>query len=398
MKKILIVAGESSGELYGSLLANALKKRKNNILISGIGGIRMQQAGVDIISPICSAFGTVEILKSIIHIKQTLKKINQYLLHSRPDVVVLIDYPDFNFRVAKMAKKLHIPVLYYVSPQVWAWRKNRIFTIKKIVDKIALILPFEVDIYRSIGVPCEFVGHPVLDDIENFLIRHNLSLKSFDKQKLKIYMKQILNIKTRYVVALLPGSRRHEILSLIKPMVESAVEIIKKYEDVHFLLPIAPNLDEETTSILHHSLGPIKNHTTLIKENPLIALCCADIGIIASGTATFQATMLDVPMVVIYRLSTLSYLLGKLLIKVNYITLTNLLVEKTLMDNSLPKIKELIQDDVNPENILKEINTLLDNETYYKNMLYTFKKIREIFINHNASQRVCDIVLDLIDK
>lgn len=396
MKNILIVTGESSGELYGALLAKSIAKKTKDISIAGIGGIKMKQSGVNIISPISSAFGITEVFKSIKILRQTFKKISDYIHNIKPNVVILIDYPDFNLKVAKVAKKMNIPVLYYVSPQVWAWRKKRIYTIKKMINKIALILPFEVDIYKNIGVPCEFVGHPVLDDIEEFLNNNGFSLKRSDKEGLKTYMRGLLNINAKYVVALMPGSRRHEIMSLIQPIVESAVDIKKRYQDVCFVLPIAPNLDEQTVNIIENAIGPIKTHTTTIRDNPLIALACADVGIIASGTATFQATMLDVPMVVIYKVSRLSYMIGRFLIKVNYITLTNLLIEKTLNDSTLLKIKEIIQDDVTPENILLEVYKLLDDTTYYTSMIKTFSKVRDIFTNHSASERVSEIVLDMI--
>ncbi|MFQ3574269.1 MAG: lipid-A-disaccharide synthase [Thermodesulfovibrionales bacterium] len=396
MKNILIISGESSGELYGSLLAKAIMKKTKDIKISGMGGVRMRQSGVDIITPICSAFGLTELFKSISHIKQAFKKIKTYLHNTRPDVVILIDYPDFNIRVAKEAKRLRIPVLYYVSPQVWAWRKKRIYTIKRLADKIALILPFEVDIYKSIDMPCQFVGHPVLDDIDEFLRQQGFSLKNWDKNSLKVHIKKQLNIQSRYVIALLPGSRRHEIKGLIYPIVDTAVEILKRHKDVSFVLPIAPNLDEQTIKIIDDALSPIHKHTKVIRDNTLFALSCADIGIIASGTATFQATILDVPMVVIYRVSMLSYAIGRLLIKVNYMTLTNLLLEKTIMDGNLPRIKELLQGDVNPENILREVDALLSNSAYYDAMLDTFGKVRDLYLQHNASETVCSMALDMI--
>lgn len=398
MKNILIVAGESSGELYGSLLVKALKQKTKELNISGIGGTRMKQSDIEIISPICSAFGITEALKSINHLRQTLKKIKSYLNSSKPDAVILIDYPDFNLKVAKAARELGIPVLYYVSPQVWAWRKKRIWKIKTMIDKMALILPFEVEIYRAIDVPCEFVGHPVLDDIDEFLMSHGFSLKAWDKEGLKAHIKRLLNINSRHVIALMPGSRRHEISSLIQPIVKSAMEIEKKYPDVSFVLPIAPNLDEKTINFINESISPIRKQTVLIRDNPLTALACADIGIIASGTATFQATMFDVPMVVIYRVSRLTYLLGRLLIKVNYMTLTNLIIEKTIKNDNLLKIKELLQEDVTSQHILNEIERLLSDKVYYNSMLHTFSTVRGIFINHNASEKVCDMVLEMIHK
>ena len=186
MNTVMIIAGESSGELYGSLLARELKQRDPDMHIIGVGGQRMQEAGVELISAISDAFGLVEAVASLQKIKETYKRVVAAMKEQSPQVLVLIDYPDFNLKVAGKAKSLGIPILYYVSPQVWAWRKGRVKKIAKLVNRMAVILPFEEKLYRDAGVPCEFVGHPIMEEIETVLKSAVISQQSLKKDKNQI--------------------------------------------------------------------------------------------------------------------------------------------------------------------------------------------------------------------
>ena len=212
----MIISGESSGELYGAFLAKALKAHNTGIRIIGVGGDRMKSAGVELISSIASSFGITEAIKTFGKIRKTFRKVCNALNAFNPQVLVLIDYPDFNMRVAREAKKAGIKILYYVSPQVWAWRSGRVKTIGRLVDKMAVILPFEEDIYRKAGVSCEFAGHPVMDEIREVLQHSGFGTRDIGSAALKTAMRKDLGlIPDKPVLTLMPGSRPHEVSKLL---------------------------------------------------------------------------------------------------------------------------------------------------------------------------------------
>ncbi len=396
-RNLLIIAGESSGELYGALLAQEILHRNPECHIKGVGGRRMADAGVNLIAPIASAFGLTEAFRALKELRETFARVKRLLDEHRPDIVVLIDYPDFNFKVAQEAKKRGIPVLYYVSPQVWAWRTKRVYTMKKIADMIALILPFEEEIYRTASIRFEFVGHPALDEIEQYLNKRNMTLSDLSDTAFKEPLKRAFGVDYGLCIGLLPGSRRHEIKTLLPVIVESARQIREAFRDVTFIMPIAPNIEHATNEFILNSIAPLKDCLIILKGDSIGALAAADLAIIASGTATFQATMLNVPMVVIYKVSALSYFIGRLLIKVNHIALSDLLLEKCYPNEAPVMIKELVQSDVNAQNILSEIDRLINDRAYYNEMLKSFQMVRSLFLNHRASKRVAEIIEEMLN-
>jgi len=395
-RKLLIIAGESSGELYGALLAQEILHSNPESSIKGVGGKRMADAGVDLIAPIASAFGLTEALRALKALRETFLKVKRVLDGHRPDLVVLIDYPDFNFKVAQEAKKRGIPVLYYVSPQVWAWRPKRVYTIGRLSDMIALILPFEEQIYRQLSVRCEFVGHPALDEIEQYLIKRDMSLSVLSDTAFKEPLKRALGVDYGPFIALLPGSRRHEIETLLPVIVDSAMKIRETFRDVTFIMPVAPNIDNTTGEFILNRVAPIKDRLIISKGDAIGALAAADLAIIASGTATFQAALLNVPMVVIYKVSALSYFIGRLLIKVNHIALADVLLEKCFPNEAPTMIKEFMQSAVKVKNILAEIDRLINDRDYYNGMLKSFQMVRSLFLNHRASKRVAEIIEEML--
>ncbi|MCE5194912.1 MAG: lipid-A-disaccharide synthase [Nitrospiraceae bacterium] len=382
MKTIMIVTGESSGELYGSLLAKALKEKQPDIRIIGIGGDRMRQAGVEIIAGIASAFGISEVIAAYKKLKKTFDLAVKALSDLSPDLIVLIDYPDFNIRLAKIAKKKNIKILYYVSPQVWAWRKKRANTIADLSDRIAVILPFEEEIYTKLGAECEFVGHPAFEEIEP------LASEIASSETAKENIKKTLGLKPdKPVVALLPGSRPHELKSLLPVMLDAAIAINAEYPDKYqLIMPLAPNIYTEEYDDYFCSL---KNERVLInRENAIKSLAVSDAAVIASGTATLQSAFLETPLVVIYKLSRLSYFIGKLIVDIKYISIINIIPDKQV-------VKELLQKNVSAKNIMDELKKITMNGEYRKNMIAHFKELKRSFAGKKPSQRVADMIIEM---
>lgn len=375
--KILIVTGESSGELYGALLSRAIKTRRHDIRVYGVGGERMRSEGVELISGITGALGLTEAISSVKALRNTLSQITRLLEEAHPAVVILIDFPDFNLKVAKRAKALGIKVLYYVSPQIWAWRKGRIETIKRLSDRIAVILPFEEDIYRGAGANVEFVGHPMMDEIR----RTSGEKSSFRK---------ILGIETEdRVLALLPGSRHNELKRLL-PLFTTVVARLKdKYPDLRYILPAAPNLSPSETGKWFSALEEMG--VRIVKGMTNEALSASDAAIVTSGTATLQTALLGIPMVVVYKLSPLTYWLGRLIIKVKHISLVNLLLGREV-------VKELIQREASADNIMMELDQILNDQGKRADMDNSFKEIRSFYDGKNASERVAEIAIELTEE
>lgn len=384
LERIMIIAGESSGELYGALLAKMLLSRNPGLRIAGVGGERMESAGVELISVISSSFGLIEAIRTFGKIKKTFKKVVAALTSFAPQVVVLIDYPDFNIPVAREAKKRGIKVLYYVSPQVWAWRIGRVATIGKLVDAMAVILPFEADLYKNTGIRCEFVGHPVMDEIAG-VTGNSDSIKA----ELGLH-------PDRPVMALMPGSRPHEVQKLLPLMAEAAAAMKERFPGYQFVMPVAPNLGTEALSAMTNELKGFDLHSLVITDHAVKALLSADIALIASGTATLQAALLGVPMVVLYKLSPFTYFVGKLVVKVRYVSLANILLDKSVRDDSGLRIRELLQGAANKKNIMEELARLSDSREYRSAMISQMEKVRAFFRNRNASLRVAEMVEGLI--
>jgi lipid-A-disaccharide synthase len=359
----MISAGEASGELYGALLSREVKKIWPDTQIFGIGGSHMEREGVALIARISSAIGFTEILKHVGELRKSFKKAKEALINKRPDILVLIDYPDFNIALAKKAKSAGIPVLYYVSPQVWAWRKGRIKKIASLVNKIAVLFPFEVEYYKNTGLPCEFVGHPIAETIEIASTKEEL------KQELGL-------IPHKPVITLLPGSRPIEIQRHLPIIKEVAIKIHDELPEFQIVIPItsATELTEK-----------LNDYITVIKNSTKKALACSEVSAIASGTATLEAALLGIPMVVYYKLSPLTFFFAKLLTKVKFISLVNLLSGKAI-------VVELIQKDATPDKIFSELKKILNDSLYRDNMIFNLKKIRKIMEGKKPSERVAFMV------
>jgi lipid-A-disaccharide synthase len=384
MATVMISTGESSGELYGSLLAKALKTQWPDLHIIGIGGERMSEEGVTLISRTTDVFGILEAVSSYLKVKATFRKAVDALKKSAPDVLVLIDYPDFNLRLARIAKDLRIKILYYVSPQVWAWRKGRIKKIAQIVDRMAVLFPFEEELYKKEGVDCEFVGHPIFEEIEGFL-------KKGSKEELKASLGLD---RDRSILSLLPGSRPNELTKLLPVMTAVVKQCkndpeIRSKGDYQFCVPFAPNTDEGK---YRSYIEALRQEGVLITKGETVkVLSVSDIAVICSGTATLQAVFLEVPMVVIYKLSPFTYQVGKRMVKVKYISLINLLSDREV-------VKELIQDTAHTENIIKELKKIMFQPGYREDMMNAYRNAKKSFSGKKTSQRVAEIAIEMINK
>jgi len=365
-KKVMISAGEASGELYGALLSRAIKTIWPDTEIVGVGGSRMRNEGVKLIATISGAFGFVEIFAHWLQTIRAFKKACNTLFQQMPDVLVLIDYPDFNIALAKKAKSVGIPILYYVSPQVWAWRRGRVKKIASLVNKIAVLFPFEVDIYKNTGLLVEFVGHPITETININETKEELKRKlGFDHQ--------------RKVIALLPGSRHSEIKfhqQLIKGIAE---RIHDEFPDIQIVIPLVSGTGLK---------GDIPAYVKVIYDRTTEAIACSDAAVVASGTATLETALLGIPMVVFYKLSALTFLVARLLIKVKFISLVNILSGRKV-------VEEFIQDDATPEKIYPELRRIMIDPAYRETMISDLQKIKDIMGGKNPSRQVALMVGNL---
>jgi len=362
-KKLMISAGEASGELYGAMLSREVKKLWPGTDIFGIGGSRMKNEGVNLIAPISQVVGIVEVIKHIPEVRNTFKKAAETLINKRPDVLVLIDYPDFNIALAKKAKAAGIPILYYVSPQVWAWRSGRVKKIAALVNKMAVLFPFEMDYYKDTGLPCEFVGHPIAEII--------------DIQETKKELKKNLGLNPdNGVITLLPGSRPNEISKHQTLIRELAEKIYHEFPDMQIVVPLAAgsNLTEE-----------LPDYVKIIRGRTTEAVACSEASAVASGTVTLETALAGTPMVVFYKVSPVSFSLAKLLVKVKFISLVNILSGKQV-------VVELLQKDANSCRIFSELKRILNDRPYRNEMISNLNEIWKIFQDKKPSARVAQIV------
>lgn len=365
-KRIVIIAGEESGDLHAASIIKQLQSKHSNIHISGIGGRHMQQAGVELVSDLAKfgVTGITEVLRHISTIHHAFKKIKAHLTQNKPDLLILVDYPGFNLRLAKFAKlTLGIRVLYYISPQIWAWKAGRIETIKRCVDHMAVILPFEKKIYVDAGVPVSFVGHPLVEKIPAHsnpqMLRTSLNLPD-DKR----------------IIAMLPGSRLNEILRHMPVLIKSAKQLCAKHPDLHFVIPVASSIAPQqieayfaNTEIPH----------TLIQGRAIETAACSDCVVVASGTASLECALLEKPMCIIYKSSTLSYIAAMKLLRVKFLGLCNLLQNQMI-------VPELLQYDCNPSELTQTILNLLNEPAIIERMAGRLHKLR-LSLSANKSDR-----------
>jgi len=373
---IVLIAGEASGDLYGAKLVTELRKRNGNISFSGMGGRNMKNAGVDCIATIdkMGVVGLWEVLAEAKNLLKTYFQIKNHIKRTRPDLIIPIDYPDFNLRLTRYAKKIKVPVLYYISPQLWAWRTGRINIIRNNVDRMVVILPFETEFYRQHGLEVEYFGHPLMDD------HMDPWTKSEARQKLT------MNLDTR-VVCCMPGSRKSELRSHL-PVILKAVEKIKSsLPSVEFLLLLAPTLTSDDLIKCGYQSGCMKVCTDLHEEY----LTASDIVITASGTATIQVALAKVPMIIIYKVAPLTYWIGKQLIRTPHIGMVNLIAGKRI-------VPELIQEEANADSISQKVLETLNNKDIQQKIKTDLTEIEGKLGTPGASGRTAQYILEFLNQ
>jgi lipid-A-disaccharide synthase len=373
-RQVMVIAGEASGEARAARLVEELTKKDPGLSFFGIGGSRMRAAGVDTLvdSRDMAVLGLFEILRHYRFIKGVLERMRRLLAERRPALLILVDYSGFNLRLAPAAKALGIPVLYYISPQVWAWRRKRIYKIKEVVDQMAVVFPFEVPLYEQAGVPVQYVGHPLVDEVGSELTREQ-ALREFGLEP------------EEPVIGLFPGSRRSELQRLLPPLLDAAERVRHARPEIRFLIPLASTLErEEVQTYLKGRNLPL----TIVPERFYDVIRGCDAIATASGTATLEVALMGVPLVVVYRVSGLSFRIMRHLIKLKHIAMCNIVAGKEVA-------RELLQDEASPSNIADELLRLLEPKVREEKRVQ-LHEIRDALGEPGGAERAAGLALKML--
>ena len=379
-KCIMIVAGEASGDLHGAKVVTAMRQRDADLFFCGIGGRALNAAGVKILvdASTLAVVGITEALPKAFKLLKGLSVAKRLLKTLRPDLLILIDFPDFNLHLAGVAKKHGIPVLYYVSPQVWAWRPGRIKKIGRRVDHMAVILPFEEKLYRSHHIPVTFVGHPLLDS-ELCCVDDGDGKRSPEKRA-----------DGRPVIGFLPGSRDQEVARHLPVMLDAAGILQKRFSGVTFLISKAPSVERaRVEKLIRQHGGSVA--AELVPGGARNVLQQSELVVAASGTVTLEAAIFGAPMVIIYKVSAISYWLARILVRVEAIGLINLVAGRKIAP-------ELVQRQASPKNIAESVCTLLTGPAAREALLEGLCGVKNSLGGPGASERVADIAFGMLEK
>lgn len=371
MARILIITGEASGDLHGANLAKALRAKDPHVSLVGVGGAAMEEAGVQLVKE-TRRFDVIGMVgpSIIIAVIKRLLAMRRLFRSERWDAVVFIDHPGLNLRYAYFAKAAGLRVFYYIAPQIWAWGGVRIHLIKSRVDHALVILPFEKAIYDRAGIPCTFVGHPLLDAVES----------QYDAKSLRASFN--LTSEGR-VIALLPGSRTREVRDLLPILLEAAEKLARREPKTQFVLAQASTIQDNLLwSLLRQSSVPV----TVVKEQASEVMAVADLALVASGTATLQAAVVGTPLILVYRLPPVTFVLACLLVRVRWIGLVNLVAGRTV-------VPELVQFEATGQRVYEEALRILENRAVYDVMKRSLAKVREALGEPGASARAAEVVL-----
>ena len=370
-KQVMLVVGEASGDVHGASLVKALHRRDGGLKIFGVAGEQLQRTNFEALFNVSklTGMGLVELAGNLKNIWRAYRLLRDALRRRKPNLLILIDFPEFNLRLARLAKSLRIPVLYYISPQIWAWRRGRVRQIAKSVDRMAVVFPFEVEFYRAHGVNVTFVGHPLLETVSAEQSREAV-LAHYGLDPLK---------KT---IALLPGSRLGEVSRHLSTMLAAAKEM-QTTDNVQFLCLRASTIDAGALREL------IPARISIVEEDRYEAVGAADLVWTASGTATLETALLSRPMVIVYRMSWLTYTIARLLVRVEHIGMVNLLAGKRL-------VPELVQDDFNASRLIAESRRLLGDDQARSSIVEELTQLRQRLGSPGAAERVAEIAIGMI--
>ncbi len=371
-KHFILVAGEASGDLHGAHLVEAIKSLSPSTTFSGLGGEKMKSSGVELYGDLIqmAVVGFWEVLKHYGEIKKIFHLILKKIDSINVDAVILIDYPGFNLRLAKKLKQRNIKVIYYISPQVWAWKKNRVHFIKKHVDQMLVLFPFEVDFYAQFGIDVHCVGHPLIDTIQ------------INTPKERFLPSLSLPAET-LTIGILPGSRQKEIEVLLPIMLSAAKILVKTFPEIQFLILKAPTISR---SLLEHYLNGSTLTYRIVDEDTYNGINACNLCMVASGTATLEVAILQKPMVIVYKTSLFTWLLAKLFVKIKDIGLVNVVAGKRI-------VPECVQYQATGTKIAKELTDIFTNELKIAEIKINLKSVKESLGLSGASRRAAEVIL-----
>jgi lipid-A-disaccharide synthase len=371
----MIIAGEASGDLYGACLAAEMRRQEPTIRFFGMGGDRMRGEGVETLinADDMAVMGLVEVVAHARAIYRAYSRLKAILLSEPPELLILIDYQEFNQILARVAKKAGVRVLFFISPQFWAWRPGRVKKMARIVDHMAVLFPFEVAPYEREGVPVTFVGHPLLDIVHP-------SLERGEAQQ------QFRLDPSRRTVGLFPGSRRSEIRLQFEEIVGAAKLLNERFPGLQFILPLAPSLNRQDLELALSAAGV---ECLVVEGQVYDVMQVCDAAIAVSGTVTLELTLIGVPMVIIYRVSPFTYHVGKLLVKIEHMGICNIVSGERI-------VPELLQDEVTSERIAREIGRMLTDEAYLTTMKKKLVHVRSLLGSGGCLQRVAEVALTML--
>jgi lipid-A-disaccharide synthase len=378
--KILVVAGEASGDMHGARLIREIKSTAPDMEFYAVGGERIRSEGAHILFD-CQRLAVVGIIEILAHIHIILgcfRLLKNFLRTHKPDLVILIDYPDFNLRLAKIAKKRGIRVVYYISPQIWAWRRNRLKFMSRWVDKMLVIFPFEVPFYSKAGINVEFVGHPLLDSVSPRISQESFKLKSGLK-------------KGEHLIGLMPGSRKGEVLRILPVMLKGAKRLTENHPGKwRFVLILAPTVDQSIIAPLIKKYADILS-ISMIQGYTYEALKASELAFVASGTATLETAIIGTPMLILYKLSWPTYFIAKTMIKVPAIGLVNLVAREKLFP-------ELIQSNATGEKLAEEAGRILEDPESRRKMIQGMSRVRQELGQAGAAGRAAEAVIRFLKE
>lgn len=375
--KLFVIAGENSGDIHGANLFHALDRIYPHWKASGLGGPRLKDAGVRLLENIVEHLAIIGIVPVILHFPEIFKLLRQtedWLRRNRPDAVILVDYPGFNLQIAEKAKKMGIPVVWYISPQIWAWHHNRLYKLAKVVDRMIVIFPFELPLYREEGVDAVHVGHPLFDVIKIDMTREQVCAEfGLDPSK--------------PIIGLVPGSRRKEVKGFLPIMLEGARRYRELDPDAQFVIVRASTIQPEMIESAVETAN-LDFHPTIVDRMRYNMRSSCDFSWVKSGTSTLEAALLGSPMLIVYRVNTPTWIIGKQLFTIGYIGLPNIVAGDRI-------VPELLQDEFTPRNLAEKTRYYLGNKAAYQEMVDDLNAVRAKLGGPGASEKAARAVLDL---
>jgi len=370
MKSLLVIAGEDSGDMHAADVIRALKAKRSDVSVWGIGGEKLRAEGMDLLHDTreMDVLGIVEVLKRYPFFKRTFNEVLAEADRRKPDAALLVDYPGFNLRLAKELKKRGVKVLYYVCPQVWAWNRGRIPKMAEIIDRLMVIFPFEVEVFKDVDLKVDFVGHPMVDELRELRAKEPELLPWNGKKK----------------IALLPGSRKQEVIYILPRLLEAAKLLEDSRPDISFLIPVPERRLALVESILQKARKAPRN-LSIVSGRAREVLKQADAAFVASGTATLEAALLRCPTVLVYRGSFANYLFARALIRIPWLGIANIVSGKEIMP-------ERLQQDMTPLKLVAALDLLMNDTPVRKTMLENFQTLEKMLGSGRPAGRVAEII------